>query len=73
MDIATGDVDGDGYTDLATVTNDYAETSSNDVRSLFEEAAAGSLRPLSPPSTRVPGAARPCSRRVTSTATGGPT
>lgn len=32
MDIATGDVDGDGYTDLATVTNDYAETSSNDVR-----------------------------------------
>ncbi|MFB7600000.1 FG-GAP-like repeat-containing protein [Streptomyces sp. NPDC056160] len=40
MDIAAGDVDGDGYADLATVTDDYEGPSSTDVR-VFRGGAGG--------------------------------
>ncbi|MFF0740225.1 FG-GAP-like repeat-containing protein [Streptomyces sp. NPDC004111] len=40
MDIATGDVDGDGCTDLATVTNSYDSASRNTVR-LFRGGTSG--------------------------------
>ncbi|MEV4339087.1 FG-GAP-like repeat-containing protein [Streptomyces sp. NPDC049590] len=40
MDIAADDVDGDGYADLATVTNDYDYSSSNNV-SVFRGGTGG--------------------------------